>query len=63
MIVTHKASNAIDTEVVERTWQRFGKAWETGDASGFDDWFAEGLVYHMAPFPDMSRQAQRSRSS
>ena len=57
MIVTDKTSNAIDTKVIERTWQHFGSAWETGDTSGFDDWFAADLVYHMAPFPDMNREA------
>ena len=41
MTIADQAPNAAVAGKAAQTWQRFGKAWETGDTSSFDDWFAK----------------------
>ncbi|MGZ5400529.1 MAG: ester cyclase, partial [Nocardioides sp.] len=34
----------------------FGAAWERGDMTDIDDFFADTIVYHVPTFPDMDKQ-------
>jgi ketosteroid isomerase-like protein len=40
-------------------FDRIRAGWERGDVSGLDEVYADDLVYHMPPFPDLDRQGLR----
>lgn len=54
--MTHAQDVGVTTEVARRAWDRFGAAWESGDMSGIDEYFADDSVYHVPPFPDLDKQ-------
>ena len=57
--MTQTTSSAVSKDRAREAMTRFVAAWEQGDVSAVDDVFAEGLVYHAPPFPDMGRAELR----
>ncbi len=53
--MTQLRSGGVTAETARRTWDRFGAAWESGDLSGIDELFSDGVVYHVPPFPDLDK--------
>jgi ketosteroid isomerase-like protein len=57
--MTRTTSSAVSKDRAREAMTRFVAAWEQGDVSAVDDVFAEDLVYHAPPFPDMGRAELR----
>ena len=57
--MTQTTSSAVSKDRAREAMTRFVAAWEQGDVSAVDDVFAEDLVYHAPPFPDMGRSELR----
>ena len=57
--MTQTTSSAVSKDRAREAMTRFVAAWEQGDLSAVDDVFAEDLVYHAPPFPDMGRAELR----
>ncbi|MGY1709175.1 ester cyclase [Geodermatophilus sp. SYSU D00758] len=53
--MTGTTSAAITKDRAHEAMTRFVAAWEQGDLSAVDEVFAEDVVYHAPPFPDMGR--------
>lgn len=54
--MTRTQDAVLTAEVARQAWDGFGAAWETGDTSGIQQYFSDGLVYHVPPFPDLDKQ-------
>ena len=57
--MTQTTKSAVLKDRAREAMTRFVAAWEQGDVSAVDDVFAEDLVYHAPPFPDMGRAELR----
>jgi ketosteroid isomerase-like protein len=57
--MTGTRSSAVSKDRAREGMTRFTAAWERGDVSAVDEVFAEDLVYHGPPFPDMGRAELR----
>ena len=57
--MTQTTSSAVSRDRAREAMTRFMAAWEQGDLSAVDEVFADGLVYHGPPFPDMGRDGLR----
>ena len=57
--MTETRSSAVSKDRAREGMTRFTAAWERGDVSAVDEVFAEDLVYHGPPFPDMGRAELR----
>ena len=57
--MTQTTSSAVSEDRARKAMTRFVAAWEQGDLSAVDEVFAEDLVYHGPPFPDMGRAELR----
>ena len=57
--MTQTTGSAVSEDRAREAMTRFMAAWEQGDMSAVDEVFAEDLVYHGPPFPDMGRDGLR----
>ena len=57
--MTRTTGSAVSKDRAREAMDRFMAAWEQGDVSAVDEIFAEHLVYHGPPFPDMGRAELR----
>ncbi|SHG42785.1 ester cyclase [Geodermatophilus nigrescens] len=57
--MTQTTGSTVSKERAREAMIRFMAAWEQGDMSAVDEVFAEDLVYHGPPFPDMGRDGLR----
>ncbi|MGY1698016.1 MULTISPECIES: ester cyclase [unclassified Geodermatophilus] len=57
--MTQTTGPTISRERAREAMTRFIAAWEQGDVSAVDEVFADTLVYHGPPFPDMGRTEVR----
>src|SRR3712207_9452168 len=57
--MTQAPSSTVSRARAREAMTRFVAAWERGDVSVVDEVFAEDLVYHGPPFPDMGRAELR----
>ncbi|RFU21180.1 ester cyclase [Geodermatophilus marinus] len=57
--MTGTTSAAITKDRARQAMTRFVAAWEQGDLAAVDELFAEDVVYHAPPFPDMGRAELR----
>ena len=57
--MTRTTNSTVPEDRAREAMIRFMAAWEQGDVSAVDEVFAEDVVYHGPPFPDMSRAGLR----
>ena len=57
--MTQTTGSAVSKDRARAGMTRFMAAWEQGDVSAVEEVFAEDLVYHGPPFPDMGRAELR----
>lgn len=57
--MTETSSSTVSRDRAREAMLRFVAAWEQGDVSVVDEIFADDLVHHGPPFPDMGRDELR----
>jgi ketosteroid isomerase-like protein len=57
--MTQTTNSTVSRDRAREAMIRFMAAWEQGDMAAVDEVFAEDVVYHGPPFPDMSRAGLR----
>ena len=57
--MTQATQSTVSKDRAREAMTRFVATWEQGDLAAVEEVFAENLVYHAPPFPDMSRTELR----